>query len=76
MLVISEDVPNRPLRRGRSGSFICKFSVDSQFQQLRHQMMLAAQMASLMVDGDALMKIQNTPPILRLAATSEPAAVA
>src|SRR3989338_1995145 len=29
MLVISEDVPNRPLRRGRSGSFICKFSVTS-----------------------------------------------
>jgi len=40
-----------------SNFFITKFSIDGQFQQMRHQMMLVAQMASLMVDGDALMRV-------------------
>ncbi len=40
-----------------SNFFICKFSVDSQFQQLRHQMMIVAQIASLLVEGDALTRV-------------------
>ncbi len=51
-----------------SNFFIYKFSVESQFEQLRHQMMIVAQMASLSVDGDELMRV----PLSRAEGVSSP----
>lgn len=43
-----------------SNFFITRYSVESQFSQLRHQLMIVAQMAALMVDGDALLRVPLT----------------
>ena len=42
---------------GLSDFFIYRFSLDTQFQQLRQQLVVIAQTASLLVEGDTLMRI-------------------
>ncbi len=45
---------------GLSNFLVYRFSLDAQFQQLRNQLIVIAEMASLMVDGNQLMQIPLT----------------
>ena len=46
---------------GLSNFLIYKFALDSQFNQLREKLMVVAQTAALLIDGDLLLQIPLTP---------------